>query len=501
MAISFTRYVDIVSGVGAAAAVQQRELIGRLFTINPLLPPDSFVEMDNIEDVGSYFGTSSVEYLRAQFYFGWISKEITTPPKISFARWVEADQAAVIYGHSATYNVGQFTSITTGALLLTVGDAPTHTLTGINLSAAGSLAVVASDIQTAIHAYTAGGLDWTASTVSYDATRKSFNFVGGVAGDEVLVVGTAGVGVDLAPLLGWTTGAIVGQGADAESITDALANSAAASNNFGSFLFMPTLTTDEITEAATWNNTQNILYQYMVPVTVANAAAVSGAIIDLAGCAMTLSPLSSEYPEQVPMMILAATNYDNRSSVQNYMFQIFALTASVTNNTDANTYDALRVNYYGVTQTAGQYIKFYQRGLLTGLPVSPIDQNTYGNEQWLKDALGAAIMTLLLAVSRVSANLTGRSQVLAIMQPEIDLGIFNGSISVGKPLVAVQKLYITNATGDNTAWHQVQNQGYWVDCVIQTFVEDSVTRYKAVYTLIYSKDDVIRKVEGRDILI
>lgn len=501
MAISFTRYVDIVSGVGAAASVSQRELIGRLFTNNPLLPPDSFIEFVNIEEVGTYFGTASDEYKRAQFYFGWISKEITTPQKISFARWVDADQAAVIYGDVATYSLGDFTGVTTGSLLLTIGATAAHTLTGINLSAAGSLAAVATLVQTAIRAYTAGGADWTAADVSYDTTRKSFNFVGGVDGDEVLVVGTPGVGTDLTPLLGWGTGAIIGQGADEETVTDALANSAAASNNFGSFLFMPTLTTDEITEAATWNNTQNVLYQYMIPVSAANAAAISAAIIDLAGNAMTLSPLSSQYPEQVPMMILAATDYENRNSVQNYMFQLFALTASVTDDLDADTYDALRVNYYGVTQTAGQYIKFYQRGLLTGLPVSPIDQNTYANEQWLKDALGAAIMTLLLALSKVSANQNGRAQILAVMQDVINLAIFNGTISVGKPFTITQKLYISNATGDPDAWHQVQNQGYWVDCVIETFTEDSVVRYKAVYTLIYSKDDIIRKVEGRDILI
>lgn len=501
MAISFTRYVDIVSGVGAAASVSQRELIGRFFTSNPLLPPDSFIEFENIEEVGTYFGTSSDEYLRAQFYFGWISKEITTPQKISFARWVDADQAAVIYGRSATYTLSTFTSVTTGSLLLTIGATAAHTLTGINLSSAGSLTAVAGLVEDAIQAYTAGGADWTAATVTYDATRKSFNFLGGDAGVEVLVIGTPGAGTNLAPLLGWTTGAIVGQGAATETVTTALTNSATASNNFGSFLFMPTLTTDEVTEAATWNNTQNVLYQFMVPVSASNAAAISAAIIDLAGCAMTLSPLSSEYPEQVPMMILAATDYDNRNSVQNYMFQIFALTASVSNDTDANTYDALRVNYYGVTQTAGQYIKFYQRGLLSGLPVSPIDQNTYANEQWLKDALGAAIMTLLLALSKVSANQNGRAQILAVMQDVINLAIFNGSISVGKPFTITQKLYITNATGDADAWHQVQNQGYWVDCVIETFTEDSVVRYKAVYTLIYSKDDIIRKVEGRDILI
>lgn len=499
-AIAFTRYVDITSGVGAAAAASTRDLITRLFTDNPILPPQSFVEFTSIEEVGVYFGTDSDEYLRAQFYFGWISKNITAAQKISFARWVDVGQAGVVYGRVGTYTVGNFSSITTGRLNLTLG-AATHELTGINLSGAGSLAAVASTIQTAVRAYTAGAMDWTAATVSYDATRKSFNFVGGVAGPEPLVVLAATTGTDVATALGWHTGAIVGQGSAVETVTNTLADSAAASNNFGTFLFMPALDTSEVTEAALWNNTQNNLFMFLIPVTSANAETISDAIIDYAGSAMTLAPISGEYPEMVPGMIEAATNYSARNSTQNYMFQIFALTPSVTTDADADTYDALRVNYYGQTQTAGQYIQFYQRGTLTGLPVNPRDMNTYANEQWLKDAAGAAIMTLLLALAKVSANTQGRGQLMVTIQSVIAVALNNGTISVGKPLTNAQKLFITNATGDANAWHQVLTIGYWLDVQIVPFVEDEVTEYKAVYTLIYSKDDIIRKVEGTHVLI
>lgn len=501
MAISFTRYVDITSGVGAGAAVRERELIGRLFTDNNLLPTASFIEFESADEVGTYFNTTSEEYLRAVFYFGWISKNITSPQKISYARWVDTAVGSMIFGHPATYVLSTFTAITTGALNLTVGG-HTHTLTAIDLSSAASLAAVAADMQTAIRAYSAGGAAWTAATVTYDATRKSFNFVSGTTGTDVISVAVAGSGTDLAGPLGWLTGAILSNGSGVESITDTLTASAAASNNFGSFLFTPTLTTDQITEAATWNNGQNNLFQYMVPGTSSTAAAISAAIFNLAGNAMTLAPLSTEYPEQAPMMMLAATDYTKRKSVQNYMYQIFALTPSVTNDADADTYDALRFNYYGQTQTAGQFIQFYQRGTLTGLPVNPVDQNVYANEQWLKDAIGSQILTLLLALSQVPANSYGRSQLLSTIQSVIDQAIFNGTISVGKPLSNAQKLYVTNATGSDTAWQQVQTIGYWLDCVIESFVtEDNRVEWKAVYTLIYSKDDVIRKVEGSDVLI
>lgn len=507
MAINQKRYVDITSGVGAAESVGERQLIGRMFTSSPLLPPQTIKEFTSAADVGAYFGFSSTEYLRSLFYFSWVSKNITQAPKISFSRWASSAVAGVIYGARATYLLATFTAVSTGALNLTIGETQA-TLTGIDLSGDGSLAAVAATVQAAIRAHTGGGADWTAATVAYVASptqggQPQFVLTGGVTGVEAMGIAAAGSGTDLGPLLGWLNAtAIIGQGSAVETLTETLNTSTDISNNFGSFLFLSTLNLGQVTEVATWNDGQNVLYQYMVPVTAANAVTTEAAIIALAGNAMTLSPLSDEYPEMIPMTVLAATNYDAVNSVQNYEFQVgFPVTPSVTSDADADTYDALSVNYYGQTQSAGQFINFYQQGVLTGTAQDPVDQNTYANEQWLKDALAAQLLTLLLALANVSANNQGVAQITAVMQAVINQALSNGTISIGKPLDAVQKLYITNATNSNTAWQQVQADGYWLNVVIVPFVVDSVTKYKAVYTLIYSKDDVIRFIQGSDILI
>lgn len=160
--------------------------------------------------------------------------------------------------------------------------------------------------------------------------------------------------------------------------------------------------------------------------------------------------------------------------------------------------DSLRVNYYGRTQQAGQLIDFYQRGVLQG---SVQDTNIYANEMWLKDRAGADIMTLLLALPKISANDTGRSQVLGCLRNVIDMALTNGTISINKPLNYTQKTFITTITGDDTAWVQVQSQGYWLDAQIQEYTVDDRVEYKIVYLLVYAKDDVIRKVEGTHSLI
>lgn len=379
MAIDFNQYVDITSGVGGAAVIAERELIGRIFTTNTALSVGDVVEYSTTAEVLAVFGSTSDEYKIAQFYFGWISKNITSPKKISFARW--------------------------------------------------------DDIN--------------------------------------------------------------------ETITEVLTTSTAASNNFGSFGFISTLTQAEVAEAALWNDTQNNMFMYCAPVAAADAATLNAAVIGYSGIGVTLNVgTADEWPEFAPMVILAATNYAKRNSVQNYMFQQFSLTPSVTDTTTATTYDGLRVNYYGSTQTAGQTISFYQRGTMMGGSTDATDMNTYANEMWLKSAAGAAIGNLLLAMPKISANANGRAQLINIMQSVIERALTNGSISVGKPLSATQKAYIAEVTGDDKAYVQIQSIGYWLDCSIESYVTtDSRTEWKAVYTLLYAKDDVIRKVEGTDTLI
>lgn len=500
MAISIRKYVDITSGVGAGATVRRRDLIGRIISTNPLIPTNSLVEFTDLESVLAYFGSTSEEYRRAAFYFSWISKNITRAKKLGFIRWADVATAAQIFGNTTTKALGTFTVITDGAFGLTIGGT-TVNISGLDLSAAASLAAVASAIQTAIRAQ--AGAQFTAATVVYNATRKSFDFTSSATGAAAISVSAPATGTNLLTPLGWNTlSTILSDGANAQTVTDVLNVSTEANNNFGSFLFQDTLTLDEVVEAATWNAAQNVLYQYMVPVVKASAEAYFDALSGFAGVGVTVSEVANEYPEMVPMTILAATDFSKRNSVQNYMFQVFNLAPSVTTTAESDELDPLRANYYGRTQTAGQNLDFYQRGVLMGGTTAPVDMNVYANEQWFKDACGAAIMELLLSLARVSANAKGRVQLLAQIQSVIDEAVFNGTISLDKPLSQTQKAFITEVTGDPAAWRQVQGIGYWIDCVMQQYTTtDGRTEFKAVYTLIYGKDDAIRKVEGTHVLI
>lgn len=502
MPIPFTRYILITSGVGAGAESPRRDLIARLFTTSADLPTNAVMEFTSADDVGEFFGLDSEEFRRSQFYFGFTSKTITRPQRISFYRWVDQASAATIYsGVSETLEALQ--AITAGTFSLTIGDS-TQEVTALDFSSDTSLAEIASTLQTRIRSLT--GVQFDSSTVTYNARRNRFEFVSGNVGAASISI-TSGTLNDAAGPLGLLTtdaGFIVSPGADQQSITEALTQSEELSNNFGSFAFLSELTQEQVVEAATWNSTRNILYQYHVPVTAANANAYSMALIGITGTGITLDPeADNEWPEMLPMSVLAATDYTRQSATMNYMFQSANLTPSVSSNTDANLYDGLRVNYYGETQTAGQIRRFYQRGVLTGDPATaPVDMGVYANEQWLKDDAGSRLMTLLLTQPRVPANQAGRGDILATLQATIDLAALNGTIQTGTTLTTEQQLFITEQSGDPLAYQQVQTIGYWVDADIQRVnTDDNRTEFKANYELIYTVDNAIRMVCGTHTLI
>lgn len=505
MTIRFGKYVQITSGVGGSSGVRQRDLIGRLFTTAAILSPGSVFEFTDPASVGEFFGLSSAEYTRAVSYFSFVSPgAFSAPRKLSFARYSPSGNGTQVYGGDPAA-LSQLVLATAGGLALIFNGGAAIDVSGVDLSAATSLADVATAMTTAIQASSVDP-NVTAAVVSYDATAGRFVFSSNnIDASTVEVESTASGVFDLATALAWlpSTGALYVNGTAPQTPQTAFIEAANVSNNFGSFTFMQSLTIEQHATLAQLNTTYNVQYQYHVGVSRANYETWAAALAGFAGTGVTLSPFANEFPEMFPMIQLAATDYSLRDAVSTYMFkQLGGLTPSVTTDLESDTLDALRVNYYGETQTAGQKLSFYQRGFLMGGPTAPVDMNVYANEQWFRDHLGAALMSLLLSASRISANVAGRGRVLAVIQDSIDLALLNGTISVGKTLTAPQRADVTQRTGNPRAFYQIQSNGYWVDATIVPYVgPGGVQEYKIVYSIIYSKDDAIRFIQGTHSLI
>jgi len=505
--ISQSRYIKIVSGVGAGTAIAERKLIMRAITRNTKVPPGVVIEFSSADAASSFFGAQSEEAKRAQAYFSFISKSITSPPTISFARWVDAPIAPMVVGDALPKSLAQLTAVADGTLSIIVGST-TVQITGINLAAATDLTAAAALVQTAIR--TSVDAQLVTATVTFDTNTSQFVLAGSTPGSGSLSVVATGASTDLAILLGWATGGTVlvaGQAADTPDV--AFIKSTSVSNNFGSFIFTTgaaILTNAEIAAVAAANHAQNNLYIFSVATVPSNLAALFELVKGFSGCALNIlsATAANDFVEQSPCEITAAINYNAVNASQNYMFYQFPnRNISVSDDQTADSMDKSRGNYVGVTQVAGQQLAFYQRGILCGGGTAAVDMNVYANEMWLKSAIVSNILSLCVNVPDVPANPLGAAMVLAVLQPILTLAGDNGTFSPGKPISAVQQVFITQSSGDKNAWRQVFSLGYWINVTFSSYVNENtgLTEWKASYKLIYSKGDSIRFVDGNNILI
>ena len=527
MSIDFRKYIDIASVVGGAAQVPQRLWVARVHTTNPMVGPNAilqFTERD-ASDVGAFFGTTSEEYKRALNYMSYLSPLGGQPAAIQFARYVNVAQPATIYGEASVAVLATLKAITAGLLSFKFG-ATQVDLTGVSFAAATSLSDVASELQTAIRAATgAPNGELTNATVTWNATAQAFDFSAsptGVVTESFNVVAPVGVvpATDVAAAVGWyaSQGALVNSAMIAETAVANFSRIAALNNNCGEIVYTDTaalmLADYEAIGAA--NQALNVSFVVRVPVTPTDWSTWSAGLIGFAGLGLEYEDVSitgaRQYLEMLPMSIHASINYNAVNGTLGFMYkQNGAYSPSVITTALSDTLDAARVNYYGQTMSAGQTINFYQTGVLCGGATAPLDSTVFANEQWFKDMCAANLMNLQLSQGQIPANnrgitlientLDGNPATAISPATGIQLAIANGTISVNSTLTLAQQAYITSQTNDATAWQQVQTDGYWKNVVITSAVVGGVTVYTANYTIIYRKDDVIKKIVGSHQLI
>lgn len=510
MPISINRYVDITSGVAGAQSVPDRSLCGLRFTTDPRVPVDSVVTFtgDIAAEALTYFGSQSKDYDWSAQYAAYVSPAPASRAKIlRFAAYVKQDRAARIFGKSLTQNLSDLKLITSGSLNLTLGET-TKELTLLNFADATTLADVASTLQTAIR-LEADTAAWATATVEFDAPSNAFNLVGGTLVKCPVGVLASTAPSDISAAIGWGFGAVMSPGSESLSGLDSLAAAESVTDSFGTFSFNPALPIVEAKQVATYNAGLNVKYQYYHTVSLLEASTHAGELRAMASCGVILNVRPGEYKESLPAAVSAAVDFDRTNAVVNYMYRQGPFPGDpitgendVHDNTTASGLDTLRVNYYGTTAKAGQKISFFQRGYLMGGPTAPLDMSVHLNEQWFKSALQSDLLGAQLSLSQISADDQGRGAIIALLDPRIEQGKRNGTIRVGKTLTALQQIAITDITNDPDAWRDVQNSGVWRDAAIVSYVgESGVTEYKVVYTVVYSKNDVVRKIEGSHNLI
>jgi len=510
MPIKSTRYVEITSAVIGASSVAVQSLTGRRFTSNPLVPVDGIVTVLN-GGAQDYFGAETAEARFAAQYFSYVSPAPASKANnLQYAAYAPTGRTPLLVGAPNTSTLAALQAVTTGSLSIQLGDNPIN-LTGINLSTALTFADVASALQTAIRG-SGGGAQYTTALVTYDSLTQEFKVQGSAVGNAPAVVSVAPSGTDIAPLINLNgVGSVQSPGVAVQTPLSAFIAAEQLTDSFGSASFQDPMTLEQAVDLAAYVAGQNIKYQLYLSVSRADYEAWSAALIGIASVGLILNMVDDVYVESVPQAIMAATDYNRRNATVNYMYRQSALTdpldpinmsGFVTDNAESLALDAARVNYYGVTASAGQRIAFFQRGFLMGGATAALDMNVHANEQWFKAFMAAAFLSLQLSISNIPANNEGRGLIMIQIADGIDRAKFNGTISVGKLLTAAQQIAVTELTGDALAYLEVQNNGYWADVeMVEVVGPSGIAEYVAKYTIAYAKNDVVRKIEGSHNLV
>ena len=287
------------------------------------------------------------------------------------------------------------------------------------------------------------------------------------------------------------------------TITDVFDTVYQASNNFATFVFLDTTTTTEIATLGNYiKSNYPSEFMMVVPVTSSNYATIQSAVANIDGVSLELCGSSEDtgkFNFVMPMSITATTDYNKENGTVNYMFtQNGDMVAVVDDDNTAEQYDEVKVNYYGRTQQAGQKLAFYQNGVLQG---NYQDQSTFVNEIWLKDALTTKYINYMLLTSNWYANKSGQAIGQGLAMDVIDRAKLNGTITTEKEMSEADKVYVYNVTSDENAWRQIYQEGYYLITKIEKKTINNQETYVFNYTLLYSKGDSIKKVEGLDILI
>lgn len=489
MAIPQTKYVDIISAVGGTSQVSQRDLMGRIFTDSSLVPAGAVIEFNGLDAIANWFGTESAEYAFASKYFAYVSKSGNVPQKISFALHSASAMAARLYGKAKATTLDYLKTLTNTDLTLNIGGTD-YAITGINLSTATSFTDVCEIIGQAMPSTLSDLVD----SFVYNADLARFVITTVATGSTATIGYATGSLASILGISAGSNGAVLSNGSDATSGLDALRESAELTNNFFSFTFLTSVSGEEESIAA-WVKAQNVRYMWSLGVTEENASTMASALSEYDGVGLTLSADCVF----LPMAVAAAINYDLPNASVDFMYQQAAgIVPSVSSQADQEAYDAIRVNYYGTTQQAGNLVSFYQDGKLQG---SIASMGVYVNEAWLKDALFTSILNLRLSLDSLPANETGLAYVKTAIQEIIEKAQNNGVISAGKTLDSTQKAYVGQITGDKNAWQSLQSIGYWLNASVEKYIENGTEKYKVSYLLVYAKGDSINFVDGKDILI
>lgn len=448
-----------------------------ILTENPLIPmPTRILEFADADAVGDYFGISSQEYTYAALYFDGIdnaAKVFQTPKKIYIARATIFASNGVIFGRlNNETTLAEFQAITAGAITFTIGGVD-YSLAGVDLSSTTSLSEVAATVETLLNA----AIGAAATTITYDSAREGFRL------DYATIIGaTSTVGycdadststTSLAYLLGFSEfgGAILSQGQDSESITEALEATEEQNPAWWSFSSITASADSESQqlECAAWahNKEYKKFFWYTPEVTTLESTATSGTAYAIA-TAEYVNTVGHYAPTlaggvqtvTIPTSAAAGSNLEEGAISYNALTKT-GITPQVTSNTYASVLIAKRVNFFGEFANWSETYNWYQQGVMFGA-----DTRTIGQAQiydYIQVFTTRVLALYMENTAKEPDSSVGQAQILRLLsQTFISQFVANQLINTGVSLSSNQKEEIITATGSDNSIAALYKNGFYL---------------------------------------
>lgn len=499
MTIPAKRIVSINPGVITGGG-NPLAMNGLFITESLLMPTASVFNFGSVAAVSNFFGPASPEAAQAAIYFAGYNNSQLKPGGMLFSAFNLAARAAFLQsGSLAGVTLTQLEALT-GILTITVDGAP-ETSAAINLTGATSFTNAATLIQ--------AGFTTPGFTVTWSAVSSTFVFTNtltGLTSTISFASGTLAAGLNLTA----ATGAILSQGAAADTPVTAMNNAIAQSQNWATFvtLFEP-VTADKLAYL-TWSNGQNNRYAYLawdsdVNASVQGSTTCFGALAIAAGLgggaaysgdpalAVATGTTLAALALNLATFVAGAVASINFAGINARTALAFLSSGSIlptcASDQQAQNLLANGYSFYGSYATANQGFIFLYNGQMFGAFKW---LNSYVQQIYLNSQFQLALMTLLSVGGSVPYTPAGFGLIRNTLADPIAAAIAFGTIRIGVTLSASQTAIVNQAAGVNAA-SVIQTQGYFLQ-ILDPGAQVRTLRGSPIVNFWYADGDDIQQI-------
>ena len=429
-------------------------LNGVILSTNTLLPTAAVRSFASPDAVKAFFGAASAEYAIAQVYFLGFDNSTIKPGTLYFSPYVNTARAAWLQSGNLSAMTLTDLQALSGVLTVTI-DGVAKTSSSINLATATSFSDAASMIDAG---FTAGDV-----AVTWNPVNSTFLFTSPTTGDaSTMSVATGTLSAGL--MLTSATGAILSQGADADTPATVMDAVKAATQNWVDFMTMWEPVIEDKEAFAVWTNAQNQRFMYVCWDTDAQAI-VNGSTACFGAIAKSL-----QYDGVVPVyntkelaaFMLGTVASIDFSRLNGRITSAFksqsGFVPTVTDQQIAANLLENGYSFYGAYATANDQFNFLYNGQMSG-KWSWVD--TFVDQVYLNAQFQLALLSLLTTVKSIPYNESGYSLIRAAMIDPISQALNFGSIRTGITMSAQQKAVVNQAAGMDVSTI-IEQQGYFL---------------------------------------